>query len=407
MALRLLAEIREFEAARIQTVVKKTKLKMMLVVGEASGDSHGAKLVEALRDEAPDSDFEFFGATGERMREAGVETIVLADEFAIVGVPEVAKAIPMFLGVLKKLKKAADERKPDIAVLIDFPEFNLKLAKALKKKGIKVVYYISPQLWAWRKYRKRTIKEHVDLLLTILPFEKDWYAKQGIENIEYVGNPLAGEVRSELSREEFCEKHGLDKEKPIIALLGGSRKREVSKILPELIKTASLMSKTNPDLQFVNALASTRNLADVEEAGKGIELPKRFVTVQNETYEALNAADVAAVTSGTATLETAIIGTPLAVVYKGSSLNYRLLRPLISVESFGLVNLIAGRKLAKELIQDDFIAEDLSAELFRLLEEDVNKEMRGELLEIKKSLGDGGASKRAAQAVLRELETES
>jgi len=380
----------------------------MLVVGEASGDSHGAKLVESLRLVSPEHDFEFFGATGEKMRKAGVETIVEADEFAIVGVPEVAKAIPMFLGVLKKLKKAADEKKPDAIVLIDFPEFNLKLAKALKKKGFKVIYYISPQLWAWRKYRMRTIEKHVDLLLTILPFEKDWYEKQGIHNVEYVGNPLAGEVKSKITREEFCVKYGLDKEKPIMALLAGSRRKEVSRILPVLLETACLMSKKNNDLQFVNALAGTRDLDDVERAKKelvdrGFELPEKFLTVRGETYEALNAADVAAVTSGTATLETAIIGAPLAVVYMGSDLNYRLLRPLISVENFGLVNLIAGRKLAKELIQNDLTAENLSAELFRLLGKNVNKKMRDDLREVKESLGGGGASKRAAKAILREI----
>ncbi|NNE97704.1 MAG: lipid-A-disaccharide synthase [Pyrinomonadaceae bacterium] len=384
------------------------KRRIMLVVGEASGDSHGAKLVESLRKSAPEIDFEFFGTTGKEMRAAGVETVVKADEFAIVGVPEVAKAIPMFLGVLKKLKTAAEMKNPDVAVLIDFPEFNLKLAKALKKRGFKIVYYISPQLWAWRKYRMRTIENHVDLLLTILPFEKDWYAGQGIHNVEYVGNPLAGEVRSALSREEFCKKHGLDLSKPIIALLGGSRGKEVSRILPVLFETATLMSREDKNLQFVNALATTRNLDEVEKAKEvvtqqGIDLPGNLITVQNETYEALCAADAAAVTSGTATLEAAIIGTPLTVVYKGTDLNYRLLRPLISVESFGLVNLIAGRKLAKELIQDDLTAEGLSKELFRLLDQKVNKKMREDLGCIKESLGDGGASKRAAEAILKQI----
>ena len=223
----------------------------MIVVGEVSGDSHAAKLVNSLREIKPDADFEFFGATGPMLRSAGVETVVRADNFAIVGVLEVALSIPMFMRVFKKLKKAAKTRKPDAVILVDFPDFNLKLAKSLKKEGLKVIYYISPQLWAWKKYRIKTIRKYVDLLLTILPFEKDWYSERGVRQIEYVGNPLAGEVRSKLARDEFCEKHGLNSSKPIVALLGGSRQKEIERILPVLIETSCLMAARNKDLQFI------------------------------------------------------------------------------------------------------------------------------------------------------------
>ena len=376
----------------------------MLVAGEASGDAHAAKLVSALREESV-AGFEFFGATGERMRESGVETIVKADNMAIVGLPEIARALPMFWKTFQTLKNSAISRKPDAVILVDFPDFNLKLAKSLKKHGLKIVYYISPQLWAWRKYRAQTIKSSVDLLLTILPFEKDWYAKQNIFHVEYVGNPLAGEVESNLTKEEFCAKHHLDPQKPIISLLAGSRHKEILRILPLLLETAALMEKKNADLQFVVTLAPSRRLSEVEAAKRQIQNPPRNLTVvENETREALNASDAAAVTSGTATLEAAILNAPMAIVYQTSTLNYKLLRPLISVEHFGLINLIAGKRLAKELIQDDFTPETLSAELFRLLEPETNRNMRAGLREVTDRLGHGGAAKRAAQAILRTIE---
>ena len=376
----------------------------MLVTGEASGDAHAAKLVDALRRQSPDTPFEFFGATGEQMRAAGVETIVRADDLAIVGLPEIARALPMFWKTFQKLKSEAIKREPDAVILVDFPDFNLKLAKSLKKQGLKIIYYISPQLWAWREYRAATVKNSVDLLLTILPFEADWYRQRGISHIEYVGNPLAGEVKSALTKTEFCVKHKLDETKPVVALLAGSRHKELARILPPMLETAALMSEKNPDLQFVVTLAPTRKIAEVEEAKRNTgRVPKNLFVVQNETREALNAADAAAVTSGTATLETAILNVPMAIVYKTSALNYKLLRPLISVEHFGLINLIARERLVKELIQADFTPQSLAEELFRLLEPATNREIREELKKAADTLGNGGASERAARAIFREL----
>ena len=376
----------------------------MLIAGESSGDAHAAKLVSAMRANSPEINFEFFGATGEKMREANVETVVNADHLAIVGLPEIARALPMFWNTFQILKRSAIERKPDAVVLIDFPDFNLKLAKSLKKHGLKIVYYISPQLWAWRKYRVKTVADSVDLMLTILPFEKDWYQQQGVSHVEYVGNPLAKDVHSELTKEEFCAKHNLDFNKPIISLLAGSRHKEIVRILPPLLETAALMERQERDLQFVVPLAPTRRLAEIETAKSIAESsPKNLTIVRNETREAVFASDVAAVTSGTATLETAILNTPMAIVYKSSAFNYKLLRPLITVEHFGLINLIAQERLAKELIQDDFTPETLSAELFRLLEPATNRKMRVRLKEVADSLGHGGAAKRAAAAILREL----
>ena len=378
----------------------------MLVAGEPSGDGHSAKLVKALREAAPDADFEFFGSAGIRMREAGVEPIVKADDLAIMGVPEIARAFPKFLRAFRSLKNAALSKRPDVVVLTDFPEFNLKLAKSLKRSGFKIIYYISPQLWGWRKYRRRTIEKHVDLLLTILPFEKAWYADHGIENVEYVGSPLVNEVKPTWSREEFRTKHSINLDSKLVAILPGSRHKEITRILPPMLEAVLLMENADADLQFVIALASTRNESEVWDAvaavrAKGMKVPENIFVVKDETYDAVTASDAAAVASGTATLETGILGTPMAIVYKTSGLNYKLVRPLIKIDHFGLINLIAGKRVAAEMIQNDFTPTALAKELSRLLDPDVNATVRDELHEAAAKLGEGGASKRAAEAILK------
>lgn len=374
----------------------------MIVAGEASGDLHAAKLVTALRDASPTTQFEFFGAAGERMRKAGVDSIVDSDGLSIVGLAEIGRALPMFLRAFRSLKDTAAERKPDVAVLVDFPDFNMKLAKSLKRQGVKVVYYISPQLWAWRRYRIRTIRNYVDLLISILPFEKDWYASRGVDHVEYVGSPLAREVHADRDKETFCRDHDLDRNAPIVSLLPGSRHKEIVRIMPVLLETAALMAEKDSSMQFVIAAGSQKNIADINNAiHQASRLPANLTTVVGETFDALNASDAAAVTSGTATLETAIIGTPMAIVYKTSALNYKLLRPLIDVEHFGLVNLIAGERVAKEMIQDDFTPQLLAAEIERLLEPRENASMREKLRDTSDKLGHGGASRRAAELILK------
>ena len=363
---------------------------VLIVAGEASGDLHAAKLVNEM---ASLGDFAFFGSAGEKMRAAGVDPVVKADGLSIVGLLEIGRALPMFWGVYRKLIAEAEQRDARLAILVDFPDFNMKLAKALKKRGLTVVYYISPQLWAWRKYRIKTIRKYVDLLISILPFEKEWYQKNGVDHVEYVGNPLAMEVHADSSREEFCERYGLDPSRPIVSLLPGSRTAEIARILTPLIQTAELISAKRPDLQFVVALPKGK-------LSRKIDAPDEVKWIAGETFDALNASDAAAITSGTATLEAGIIGTPMAIVYKTSAINYKLLRPLIDVEHFGLINLIAGKRVAAELIQDDLTPETLSAELFRLLEPSVNAEVRADLAAAADRLGHGGASKRAAEAII-------
>jgi len=382
-------------------------VKIMVVAGEASGDAHAARLVRALRSSAPHVHFEFFGSAGPEMRDERVEPVVHADELAIMGLSEIARSLPIFLSAFQKLKHEAASRRPDAVILVDFPEFNLKLARSLKKKGIRVIYYISPQLWGWRQYRRRTIARDVDLLLSILPFEKDWYAARGITNVKYVGNPLTDEVRPTMDRDEFCAEHGLDATRPIVALLPGSRRKELAYILPDMVRAASMMPK-NGSIQFVTALASTRSVDEVYSVVsalrvQGVAVPESFITVKDQTYNVLGVADAAAVASGTATLEAGIIGTPMAIVYKASGFNYRLVRPLIKVEHFGLINLIAGKRIAKELVQDEFTPTALAGELARILDPAVNASIRKELKAAVAKLDRGNASARAADSILKLL----
>ncbi|MDT4896058.1 MAG: lipid-A-disaccharide synthase [Acidobacteriota bacterium] len=383
-------------------------LRLMIVAGEPSGDAHAAALVRALKEEAPDATFEFFGATGTQMREAGVESIVRSDDLAILGLAEIAQALPKFWRAYKALKQAAIERRPTAVILVDWPDFNLRLARALHRLGLRVIYYISPQLWAWRSYRIRSIRRDVDLLLAILPFEPDWYKARNVEHVEFVGHPLAGEVVARYGREEFCRRNNLDPMRPIIALLPGSRRKELERILPAMLDAANVISRERPDTQFVVALAANRSRMEANTIIKAATQNNAHVVshlclTQHETREALAAADAAAVASGTATLEAALIDTPFVIVYKESFINWHTLGRLISAEHFGLINLIAGERLVPELMQNDLTGERLAAELKNLLNRERNEAARARLKQATARLGEGGASHRAARAILNTL----
>jgi lipid-A-disaccharide synthase len=384
------------------------QLRLMIVAGEPSGDAHAAALVRALRDEAPQARFEFSGATGALMREAGVESTIESDELSIMGIVEVARVLPKFWRAFRALEQAAIERRPQAVVLVDWPEFNLRLARALHRRGLRVIYYISPQLWAWRSYRVRSLRRDVDLLLAILPFEPEWYKKRGFKQVKFVGHPLAGEVRAQSTREEFCARHQLDAKRPLVAWLPGSRHKELERILPPMLDAISLLSESRPEAQFVVALAPNRELREAQahvEAVRsaGTRLPETLRLIQHETREALAAADAAAVASGTATLEAALLTTPLVIVYKESALNWHTLGRLITAEHFGIVNLIAGERMVTELMQDDLNGAQLAGEIAKLLEPERNSAARAQLARIASSLGEGGASLRAASAILEAL----
>ena len=372
---------------------------LMIVAGEPSGDAHAAALVRALRERA---DVNCFGATGPLMRGAGVETIVNTDELAIMGIVEVGRVFTKFLRAFRQLKAAAIERSPDAVILVDWPEFNLRLASSLHRRGLKVIYYISPQLWAWRPGRINKIKEDVDLLLTILPFEVDWYRERGVNHVEFVGHPLSGEVKPRYGREEFCRRNDLDPSRPIVSFLPGSRRKELERILPPMLDAIEELETARPEIQPIVVVAPIK----VIEEGLEIMLLHDFgliKVIERQTREALAASDAAAIASGTATLEATLLETPMVVVYKESKTNWNTLGRLIKVEHFGLVNLVAREEIAKELMQDQFTGKNLARELLKLLDPETNRAAREKLRQVSHKLGEPGASERAAELILQFL----
>src|SRR5215210_8484098 len=340
----------------------------MVVAGEPSGDAHAAALVTALSERG---DFDFFGATGPLMRDAGVETIVNSDELAIMGIVEVGRVFRKFLSAFRKLKSAAVERAPDAVVLVDWPEFNLRLASSLHRRGLKVIYYISPQLWAWRPGRINKIKSDVDLLLSILPFEVEWYKARGVDHVEFVGHPLSGEVKPNFGREEFCRRNDLDPLRRIVSFLPGSRQKELERILPPMLDAINELKTLRPEVQSLVVVAPNKVIEDSAEIKSLHDAGVKVIARQ--TREALAASDAAAITSGTATLEATLLETPMVVVYKESPINWHTLGRLITVPHFGLVNLVAGKEIAKELMQDQLTGENLANELLKLLEPGTNR----------------------------------
>ncbi|HEU4509763.1 MAG TPA: lipid-A-disaccharide synthase [Pyrinomonadaceae bacterium] len=373
--------------------------KLMIVAGEPSGDAHAAALVRALRERA---DVTCFGATGPLMRDAGVETIVNTDELAIMGIVEVGRVFTKFLRAFRQLKAAAVERSPDAVILVDWPEFNLRLASSLHRRGLKVIYYISPQLWAWRSGRINKIKEHVDLLLSILPFEVDWYKERGVKHVEFVGHPLSGEVKPRYGREEFCRRNDLDPSRPIVSFLPGSRRKELERILPPMLDAIEELETARPKIQPIVVVAPIK----VIEEGLEIMLLHDFgliKVIERQTREALAASDAAAIASGTATLEATLLETPMVVVYKESKTNWNTLGRLIRVDHFGLVNLVAREEIARELMQDQLTGKNLAQELLKLLDPETNRATREKLRQVSHKLGQPGASQRAAELILQFL----
>jgi lipid-A-disaccharide synthase len=382
----------------------KEQFRIMIVAGEPSGDAHAAALVRALRDATPDTRFEFFGATGRLMRAEAVETVVDSEELAIMGIFEVALVLPRFLRAFRALKRAAVNKKPDAVILVDWPEFNLRLAAALHRHDLKVIYYISPQVWAWRPKRVINIQRDVDLLLSILPFEAEWYQQRGVTNVAFVGHPLAGEVKPRFDRNEFCRRHDLDVQRPIITFLAGSRQKEVQRILPPMLAAMHQIKNERPDVQCVVCVAPNRTIDETREIiaqQNGSGAPVRIV--HGETREALAASDASAVASGTATLEAALVGTPMVIVYKESPINWHTLGRLITAEHFGLVNLVAGQRLVTELMQKDLNGRNLSVELLALLDKHRNVALRERLHHVAERLGEPGASERAAKKIMSAL----
>ncbi|MBI2682598.1 MAG: lipid-A-disaccharide synthase [Acidobacteriales bacterium] len=380
-----------------------SRRRILISAGEASGEAYGAQLIEALRRSSPTSAFEFFGMGGEKMRAAGFDPVIDSKDVAIVGLAEVVKHLPGIYGEFRRLVREVSKRKPDAAVLIDFPDFNFRLAHELHRLGIPVIYFVSPQLWAWRKSRIKLVQKYVKRMLVIFPFEQEFYRKHGVD-AEYVGHPLADMETPTVDRQAYAAKHGLDIGKTWIAMLPGSRKQEVALHLPEMCRALGILG---PGSQFLLPVASTLERSWIEEAVvklSGAHGPRPALV--NDARTALAHSRAGVVASGTATVEAALVGTPFLVVYKVASLTWTLGRRLVDLPHYAMPNLIAGRTIVPELIQDRFTAENVVAELRKILPDGpARTRMEADLAEVRERLkpGTAPAAERAAEAVLRVL----
>jgi lipid-A-disaccharide synthase len=373
--------------------------EVLIVATEASADLHASRVLEELRRAHPE--LSAFGMGGPRLRAAGLEALHGAEEMSVMGVAEVIPAIPRILRILRNLATAAAERRPRVALLVDSPDFNLRLAKRLKKAGIPVVYYVSPTVWAWRRGRVKTIRKFVDRMLCILPFEEPFYADTGV-SARFVGHPFAERPHPQ-EPSSYRDALGLDRARTIVALVPGSRHGEIERILPEMLDAAERIRAHHPDAQFVVPVASTVKQDDVREhLARHATLEVKLVDGRAE--EVVGASDAALVKSGTATLEAALMARPMVVVYRFSWLSWVIARALVKVAHVALVNLLAGRRLVPELLQGEANGERMAAEIDRLLDDRAARdEQIAGLRLVRASLGEPGAAGRVAEEIARYL----
>jgi lipid-A-disaccharide synthase len=367
--------------------------KIMIVAGEASGDLHGGNLVQAMR--RIDPSLRFYGIGGKKMQSTGVELIANSSDMAVVGLTEVLSKLGMILKVMAQMKTLLKETSPDLIILIDYPDFNLPLAKAAKKNGVKVFYYISPQVWAWRRGRIGKIKKIVDKMAVILPFEASLYNKAGVD-ATFVGHPLLDAVKTKYSRKEALHRFGLSEGITTVGILPGSRQSEVVRLLPEMLKAAEIIEKKLKPVQFVLPLADTLDIIFVSHIIERSPVTVRII--RDEVYDVIGCADIVMVASGTATLETALMETPMIVIYKVSAPSYYVGKMVINVDHIGLVNIIAGKTIVPELIQDEASPENIANEVINILTDRVRmNDMKAELSKIRDMLGSPGAAERTAR----------
>jgi len=379
--------------------------KILLVAGEVSGDLLGSHLVEAIQ--RIDPEVQFLGVGGEGLKRRGMKLLYPAHSLSVVGLTEVFTKLRSILKALQRLKKSLDQERPDLVILIDFPDFNLRLAKIAHRKGIPILYYISPQVWAWRARRIKLIARWVKKMVVLFPFEVPLYEAAGVD-VEWVGHPLLDMVKPTLPKEKAFRQFGLDPQRRTIALLPGSRLNEVDRLLSPLLASVYLLQKESPDLQFILPLAPGIPKTIVSSQMKHISVPVKVV--EGFTYDVMNLSDLLITASGTATLEGAILGKPMIIIYKVSFLSYWIGRALIQVDHIGLVNLVAEKEIAPELIQKDVHPQRIADEALRILRDPIlGRKMTESMGEVRQKLGEPGATERAARIVtslLREAEAQ-
>ncbi|NIO09906.1 MAG: lipid-A-disaccharide synthase [Deltaproteobacteria bacterium] len=375
--------------------MSKDAKKIMLVVGEASGDLYGAQLVNQLYRQDPSLDI--YGVAGENLKREGIRVLFDVARLAGMGLAELIGNIKSLWLAYWLLRRSLKDQRPDLLILIDFPEFNLRLARLAHRWNIPVLYYISPQVWAWRKGRTRKIARWVSRIAVVFPFEVPLYEKEGAR-VTFVGHPLLDLVHSNQSREDTLKRYRLDPDKQTIVMLPGSRKREVEYLLPLMLRAAARLS-LDGEIQFVVLRANTVKPEQLEEILSTVSLPVAVVEMDN--YNLLNAANLAWVASGTATLEAALLKKPMIIVYRLSWITYLLARLLVRVNHIGMVNIIAGDRVVPELIQDDVTAEKICSETQRILsDKNVTQQIVGKLENVRERLGSPGAPQRVAELAL-------
>jgi lipid-A-disaccharide synthase len=372
-------------------------MRIMISCGEASGDLYAGALTAELQKRQPDA--EIFGFGGHRLKAAGGQLIGDYGGLSVTGLTEAIRVVPRSFAMLRRLVDSARELRPHVFVAVDSPDFNFRLLAALRRLGIPIVYYVSPQLWAWRPGRMETMKTYVDRVLVIFPFEEALYRDAGVE-VQFVGHPLVDLAKAGEPRETFLHDRGLDPRAPTIALLPGSRRNELDRTIPVMVDAIPLIRARVPDAQFVVACAP--NMADSQFAPLvADDLDANVVLVRERTDDVLAASDVVITASGTATIQCTLHHRPMVVVYRLSPLTYRLVKPFGRVDMYAMPNLVAGRRIVPELIQADFTAERTAAETLKFLtDKELYEHTRESLMHVRQQLGPPGASARAAQAVL-------
>lgn len=370
----------------------------MISCGEPSGDVYAAALATEILRLEPAAEISGFG--GGALRGTGATLLGDFEGLSVTGLAEAVRVLPRSWRMYRSLVRAAEVSRPDVFVPIDFPDFNFVLARALKRRGIPVVYYVSPQLWAWRRGRLKTMKRLVDRVLVIFPFEAPFYEAAGIP-VTFVGHPLLGMTVPTESRAAFLRGHGLDPHRPVVALLPGSRPNELRQILPDLVRSTGRIADRAPSAQFVLARAPHLHDDLFAPLADWPAHASRPIVLEQSADAILASADVAVVASGTVTVQAALHGCPMVVVYRLAPLTYRLGKPFVHVDTYAMANLVAGRRVVPELIQDAFTPEAVATEVLRVLTDPAHAAtVRADLAAVRARLGDAGATRRAAEEVL-------
>lgn len=371
-------------------------MKIMFSAGEASGDMQGANIARAIKAMAPDT--QLIGMGGSQMAAAGVEILYDIKNLGFIGVGEILRKIPFFFKLRDFLLDRMKTEKPDLLVCVDYPGFNMRLIKKAKAAGIPVVYFILPTIWAWHKSRGPVIAQNTDLAISLFPFEADIYRRIGT-NVVYVGNPLLDVVHPDMPKDEALGYFGLDKHKRTILLMPGSRMQEVKGLLPYMVGAAKLIHEKVPDVQFIIPKASTIDRSVLEGYIKDVDFP--YVIAEDHVYDMMNIATTAIAASGTATLETALMGLPTVLIYRVAALTYELSKFLVHIPYIGLPNIISGRLIMPEIWQHAVTPENITEDILPILTDQAHwQEMHENMLAVRQTMGEPGANQRIAQTIL-------